>query len=296
MLAVGVFFLVLAALKKDERRFAAATLGGTITLFLPTVFLNSAIWGQADSIYTAFIVWSFYLLIKQKHIGAMILYGVAFSFKLQAIFVLPLLIMVYVLNRPKQLWHFLLIPAVYLVFCIPPLIAGRPLLDLLTIYINQTNTYPRLTLNMPNMFQWFPETEYVYNMLSGYAFGLFALLMAVAFFYLVVRKWRVRSDTIIDVALWSLLMANFFLPAMHERYLYVADVLSLVYYIIKKRHKYVPLMVNLISLFAYFPFLFGMEPFPHQYVAIGYAVLLVLFTRQMFLDIETSNKAAVEVA
>jgi Gpi18-like mannosyltransferase len=284
-----VFFLTASLLKKDQNRFEKASLAGAITLYLPTIFLNSAIWGQADSIYTAFIIWSLFLYTKNRPIWGMVFYGIAFAFKLQAIFVLPLFIIVYLLNRPKQLWHFLLIPALYLVFCIPPLIAGRPLIDLLKIYVNQTNTYQRLTLNMPNMYQWFPGDEYRYQLLSEYGFALFAVLMAVAFFYLVIKKLRLHLENIVDIALWSVLMANFFLPAMHERYLYIADSLSLVYYLTKKRHMWVPLTVNLISLLAYFPFLFGLEPIDHSYVAIGYAIVLVLITRQVFKDVEQST-------
>ena len=285
VLAIGIFFLVASLLKKDEERFPKATLAGVVTLYLPTIFLNSAIWGQADSIYTAFIVWALYFYVTKKHLWGMVMFAIAFSFKLQAIFIVPLLVMMYLLNRPKQLWHIVLIPIIYFLFCIPALIGGRPLGDLLTIYVHQTNTYQLLTLNMPNMYQWFPADTYRYGMLAPYGVALFALLMAIAFFYLVIKKLRISKDSIIDIALWSVLMANFFLPAMHERYLYMADGLSLAYYITKKRHMWVPLLVNLISLFAYFPFLFGMEPVPHEYVAVGYAVLIVLFTRQVFNDL-----------
>ncbi|MFA5235873.1 MAG: glycosyltransferase 87 family protein [Bacilli bacterium] len=291
VMAVGVFFLVATLLKSDKERFWKATLAGTVTLYLPTIFLNSAIWGQADSIYTAFIIWSLYLFAKDKHLWAMVVYGVAFSFKLQAIFVVPFLIMMYVLNRPKQLWHFLVIPVVYFVFCIPALFYGRSLESLAMIYFNQAGSYKRLSLNMPNLYVWFPGDIYRYNLLAPLGFGIFALLMAVAFFFLVNKKIRVRKFSIVDIVLWSVLMANFFLPAMHERYLFIADVMSWVYYVIKKRHKYVPLMINLISLIAYFPFLFGIEPIPHEYAAFGYAALLALVTRQVFFDLEETERA-----
>jgi len=295
VLASGIFFLVTEVIKKEQRRYMAATFAGTVSLWLPTIFLNSAIWGQADAIYASFVVWSLYLFIKQKHLWGMVVYGIAFSFKLQTVFVLPLLILMYVLNRPKQLWHFILVPAVYLLFCIPALLYGRPLGNLLTIYANQTETYPYLTLNMPNMYAWFPDTTEAYDTWHYYGLGLFAILMAAAFFYLLIRRFHVRKEAIVDVALWAILMANFFLPAMHERYLYVADVLSLAYYVIKKRHLYVPLTVNLISLVAYLPYITdGLEPFPHKYVAIGYALLIVFFTIRVFGDIGKAEQAKPE--
>lgn len=283
LMALGVFFLVLEAMKKKEGKYPTATLFGIITLYLPTVFLNSTIWGQADSIYAAFIVWSLFLFLKDKHFWGMVVYGIAFAFKLQAIFVLPLLIIMYVINRPKQIWHFLLIPIVYFIFAIPPIAYGRDFVNIMTVYFRQTETYPYLTLNMPNMWEWFPNNRY--DLLRDYGIALFALLMAIAFFYLVVRKLKLRQSHIVDIALWAVLMSNFFLPAMHERYLYVADVLAIVYYAIKKRHLYVPLLVNMISLIAYFPFLFGIRDIPFDYVAIVYLALLTLFTRQVFRDI-----------
>jgi len=294
VMALGVFFLILEALKKQERRYPVATLFGIITLYLPTIFLNSTIWGQADSIYSAFIVWSLYLFLKNKHLWGMVVYGVAFAFKLQAIFVLPLLIIMYVINRPKQLWHFLLIPVVYFIFAIPPLIYGRDFVNIMTVYFRQTETYPYMTLNMPNMWEWFPKDRY--DMLKDYAVALFALLMAIAFFYLVVRKIKLRQSHVIDIALWSILMANFFLPAMHERYLYAADVLAIVYYAIKKKHFYVPLLINMISLIAYFPFLFGIREIPFEYVAIVYMTVLVLFTRQVFRELSNPETEQIAIA
>ena len=120
--------------------------------------------------------------------------------------------------------------------------------------------------------------------------------MAIAFFYLVVRKLKLRQSHIVDIALWAILMSNFFLPAMHERYLYVADVLAIVYYAIKKRHFYVPLLVNMISLIAYFPFLFGIRDIPFDYIAIVYLALLTLFTRQVFRDIASPESELSPIA
>jgi Gpi18-like mannosyltransferase len=286
VMAIGVFFVVLQTLKNHKNKYPLAIFAGTFSLYLPTVFLNSTIWGQSDSIYTAFIVWSLYLFLKNKHFWGMVVYGIAFSFKLQAIFVLPLLIMIYVLNRPKQLWHFLLIPLVYIIFSIPALAYGRDFIDVMTIYLRQTDTYQHMTLNMPNMYTWFPNR---YDLLRDYAIALFALIMAVSFFYLVIKKIRIRQSHIIDVAIWVVLMCNFFLPAMHERYLFPADVLSIAYFAIRRKNIYIPILVNFISLIAYLPFLFGLREIPFEYVAIVYMILIIFYTRQLFNELEKTE-------
>lgn len=61
-------------------------------LFAPTVILNSAYWGQSDSIYTAALTACIYYLIVRKNWLSMLAYGIALSFKLQAIFVAPVLL------------------------------------------------------------------------------------------------------------------------------------------------------------------------------------------------------------
>ena len=59
-----------------------------VMLFLPTVILNGAYWGQCDSIYTAFAVMSIYFALADKPIRSMIMIALSFAFKLQAVFIL----------------------------------------------------------------------------------------------------------------------------------------------------------------------------------------------------------------
>ena len=59
-------------------------------LFLPTMLLNGACWAQCDSIYASFIVISLIFLIDEKYIRSLIFLGIAFAFKLQFMFILPL--------------------------------------------------------------------------------------------------------------------------------------------------------------------------------------------------------------
>lgn len=49
---------------------------------------------------------------------------------------------------------------VYLVTIIPAWIAGRPLTDLLLIYLGQSQKFKELTKNAPNLYQWIPNELY----------------------------------------------------------------------------------------------------------------------------------------
>jgi Gpi18-like mannosyltransferase len=77
----------------------------------------------------------------------------------------------------------------------------------------------------------------------------------------------------------SLLLVPFFLPKMHERYFYPADVLSVAYAFFFPEQFFIPIGMILISLFAYQPFLFGRIVVPVEILAVGILVLLMFVTR-----------------
>jgi len=291
VMATAVGWLVYVSEPKDKGAHTQSIMAALIVLFVPTVVMNSALWAQSDSIYTAFIIFAIVFLVKGKFIPSLIFYGIAFAFKLQSIFILPVYIIVYVLNRRYSIYEFFIIPVMYYVMSLPAIIAGRSIIDITLIYIRQTGTYPSMTLNMPNLYQWFPNR---YDVFAYYAIGLFAVLMAISLFRLMLRKVIIKRSVVLELALWSVLMAVFFLPAMHERYLYIADVLSVAYYMIRHKNGWVPIMTITISTLSYFPFLFGQAPVDLKIVSVLYIILLYKFTQVLFIDIQKISENPLE--
>jgi Gpi18-like mannosyltransferase len=262
-----------------------------IVFFLPTVILNGAVWGQVDASYTAFILISLYYLQEEKPLSAAIWFGVAFSFKLQAIFFLPVFIIYFWFKYRKKIAYVFAVPLVYYFLALPAIIMGRSIADITNIYFYQSDLYKALTLNMPNLYQWFPNGRY--EELSGFAFGLFAVLMTLMFLVLVMEKIQLKSDHVLLLALWSVLMANFFLPAMHERYLYAGDVIVVLVAWQYRDKLYLVLLVQLISLFAYTPFLFGIEPIKHRDVALVFLATLAWTSYWLWRTISQPNKTII---
>ena len=246
------------------------------SLFLPTVLINGSLWGQIDASYTAFSLIALYYLQKDKPFFASIWFGVALSFKLQAIFFLPVFMLYFWYHYRKKIAYVFIVPMVYYALCLPALIAGRSFEDITTIYLLQTQTYPLLTLNMPNMYQWFPNQRY--EDLNLFAIGLFTALMAMQWLAMLIQKITLNREHILLFTYWSILMANFFLPAMHERYLFAADVIVIILVLQHGKKYYMALITQVISLLAYAPFIFSQTPIPHDEVAIGFLVTLVLAT------------------
>lgn len=61
-------------------------------LILPTVFLNSAYWGQIESLYTLFLIASLLFILKERPVLGIIVFSLAFSIKIQSVFYGPFLV------------------------------------------------------------------------------------------------------------------------------------------------------------------------------------------------------------
>jgi Gpi18-like mannosyltransferase len=248
-----------------------------IVLFAPTIVLNSAFWGQSDSIFTAFLLMCVYFLLTGDGAYAGIAFGVAFAFKLQAFFLVPLLLAL--VMKGRLAWkHLLWIPLVYLISIIPAWVAGRPIVALLKIYLDQSQSYPFLTLNAPTLYAWLPES--LFTVL--YPAGVIWAVSLIFLYLLAVFKSRANlsQELILNLGMLAVLLVPFILPKMHERYFYPADLLSIAFGFFFPEHFFIPMVVGLISFFAYQPFLFGRQLVPIEILTFGVLVILVLVTHR----------------
>ncbi len=194
-------------------------------LFLPTVILNGALWGQCDGVYVALAVISVWLALEGKPVGCVLCMTLSFGFKLQAVFVMP--IFAVFLMQGKLRWkHLLLFPAAYVLLVMPAVLLGRPFLDTLTLYFSQTGSIGSgLNYNSPSVFAVFwqiTEKEPASTIAILAAFVYTVNLLAVAW----VNRERLGDRAVIALALLFAIGIPFLLPHMHDRYFYAADILS----------------------------------------------------------------------
>lgn len=247
-----------------------------LVLLCPTVVLNGSAWAQCDSVFTFFLLLSFYSALKDRPWQVCVFFGIAFSFKLQAVFFVPLLLLLCIKNRIR-LRHLLMIPAVYLISILPAWIAGRDFWDLLTIYFNQAGQYRNLSKNAPSIWSFLAARQDSGLSLFGIMLAGTAVLLLL---YLLWEKCRTLSDDVfLTAALAFLLVIPFFLPHMHERYFFPADLFAILYALNKPRRFLVPLLVIGASTASYLPFLFGTSPVKLTTAAVlmGAALVLVLW-------------------
>lgn len=287
--ALAVVKIVYSIFKSNKHKDCFALLAYAVVLFLPTVILNSACWGQADAIYVAFMLLSISYLIDEKYLKAFVFLGISFSFKLQFMFILPLYVLVFISKKKIPIYYFLLIPLVNAIMCLPAIIFGKSVMSCINVYIDQTSTYSRyLSMNFPGIYNiFFPTTYNNYveapnEFIAKVGTIVTLLVFAVMAFMVLYKKIKFDKQKIIEFGFWSVLVAVFLLPHMHDRYLFAGDILSILYYMYNKDKLYVPIGITLISMYGYTGFLFGRSDIPIQYMSIMYLVIVVMVTKDIY--------------
>lgn len=320
---LGLFVYLILNLR--YKRSYAAIAGVLVVMYAPTIFINSAAWGQCDAIYTAFCLGSLYFLLKERSAWACVFFALALSFKLQAIFFLPVLLML-LLRRKLPLKYLALIPLVFLLLLIPAYIAGRDTQSLLGIYVGQitgssgggvgpfngggirhfAGGAPRqftgrgagpfnggapgqfrgnrapdsssssLTLNAPSFYQWLPANAAGYWKWVG--ISLAAVFIVFVGGLIARSKRQLTPDVLLKVTLVFVLAIPFLLPDMHERYFYLADVVSIIFAFYFPRFWYIAVITQLCSLLSYTPYFLHTQIVSLQYVAGAVLIITVITT------------------
>jgi Gpi18-like mannosyltransferase len=241
-------------------------------LFLPTLVISGTLWAQWDSMFAAAMLASLDCIIERRQLGALLAFGLAASFKPQAVFLTPLLAVLFLNGRLAWKWAW--VPAgVYALAGLPVIVAGRSPMHALMAWA----PFPSPAAPTPgaaNLFQWLPANDLWWVGL------LLALAAAVAF----VRsglKAHAPADSdawLVCGALLSVLLAPFLLPAMPDRCFFIAEVFSLVYVLHRPPKWWVPCLIQLASALTYVPQLFGKSPVAPGLLAaaMGLVILAVL--------------------
>ena len=249
-------------------------------LFLPQVIFNGAFWGQCDSIYATFCILALLFLIKEKYIKSFILLGVAFAFKLQFVFILPIFIILYFSKKKYSLLYFFIIPVVNFILCLPAIFFGKPILECFTIYLHQTQTYDYLLqANYLNIYR-ILGTQAQFIRPAGLLFAV--AICALVLFYVIEKKIKWNNEKIMTLTLWFMIMLTFVLPCMHDRYLFVGEVLSIIYYICYRKNGIIVAIININAIITYSRFLLGYEIANPELITIAYLLIILFFTKKTF--------------
>ncbi len=251
-------FVAAAIMGKLIWKATGSSLKGIVSyglmLIVPTIWANSALWAQCDIIFMTFLLLCFYYLFEERPCLAMFFYGMAFVFKLQSLFIFPFLVILWV-NKKVQIKHFLWIPTLYFLSIVPAWIAGRPLMELINIYMAQgAQDVWSLSIKWPNIYQIIGNQHFLLEYASAGTWLILGILMCILF-AMAQKRYRITKEFIVQMALFFAILTPYFLPHMHERYGCVADMLAIIYAMMNIRRFYLPLIQILVSFNSYMAYL-----------------------------------------
>lgn len=259
----------------QNRRIVGFVIAYVAAILLPTAVLNSSLWAQCDSLYTVFALIAFLLLYKERDAWAFAVLGVAFSFKLQTAYILPVFLLIAFMRR--HLHYIPLVLVGWYATCIPGFLAGRSLLSPLSIYLDQAERYPEMYVSYPSVWVLIGNS---YEELGDTAIIYTVAILAAIMIYILYRCQNnaeeltpIRMLEIACLLTWTSLIT---LPCMHERYSYPLEMLLLV--LVCVNHRYLPCLVMEVTiiLMRYRAFLFN-GPEITDAEAVIYLAAYVLF-------------------
>ena len=270
LLAWSVMRIVEQFTSSNIRKMAAFF----VALYLPTVLLNGSYWGQCDSIYAAFAVMALDQALRDRPAASMILFACSFAFKLQAVFILPM-ILVLIIHRRMKWWHLILFPITYGILVFPAVYAGLPINDAIMLYLDQMGTVGQgLNYNSPSVYTLIGE---VANKDFAGKMGIVMAAISVCGILLVNLRTQYKSERkVLCSALLMAIAVPLFLPHMHERYFFLADILSLTAAFAAPAYFLLPFLLQFASLLGYHAYLKGFYLYPMYYGTLALFAALIL--------------------
>ena len=262
------------------RRVTGLFVGFVLLWLSPVLLMNTAVWGQTDVVYLCFAVLALFLVLQQRPALAMVSFGLAMAFKLQAVFLLPALIILYFCFEKKFsiLW-FLLIPAVWFAASLPLQLMNSDASSPAALLAAQTNSYVDATMNYPNLHALMNEAVKS-PLLLMVKWERYAIILTITFLgsmaaWLISRNVQLNRQNALLLSAWCVFICVFFLPHMHERYGIVGEVLLLLWAVVLwKPRGFLYLIVSILPIAsAYCKYTLDREMFSLQ---LGGAIQLFL--------------------
>lgn len=242
---LGCGFIVYRETRKKYSHSRAFFLSAAY-LFNPAVILNSAVWGQVDSVFTLVLACMCLSLVKERLVPAYVCFFAALFIKPQALFLAPVLLFAVldqiilkdfgVVNLLRHFAYGILVLCAAALLCAP-----FGLSNVLAQYTSTVASYPYAAVNAYNLWgflglNWIGQTQ-TFMSLPYYIYGYGAVLLSVAF--AAIFSLKKRSDREKYPLLGAFLTVSFFVFSvrMHERYLYPAMLFLLLAYLYRPSRK-----------------------------------------------------------
>lgn len=146
---------------------------------------------------------------------------------------------------------------------LPSYFCGASFLQPFTYFSKQLGEYTSMTLGCANMWHLFgvknmDDPNLGFN-IGGTILSLLMIGIFMAILYL--RKIRLTDENLVYIAVFLISIVPFFLPHMHERYLYCFEGLVVLYSVLKKRRYYFVPLLQISGGIAYYHYMSGFSKY-----------------------------------
>ena len=261
-------------------------------LWLPTVWLNGALWGQCDVIYATFAVLSVYLALSGRPGWSVAAIAVSISFKLQGVFLLPAFA-VFLITGRIRFRDLFIFPAVYIATILPAVLAGRNFWELLTLYYNNTSTIGNgLNYNSSSLYALADFSALPEEAAARIGILLAFFLCAGVFVWMLIRREDADDRVLLGVCVLFCVGVPFLLPHMHDRYFFMADILTFALAVIAPVMSPTAALVSFGSFLGYHAYLKMRFLLPMRWG--GAAMLLAFLSAAAFTLFSLDRKKGVD--
>jgi len=307
---VGAVFLVAYVLKRYHR----SPWWSLLLLLNPGYLYNTLLWGQVDSMYTFFCFLSLVLLLEARPYAAIAAMAFSIMMKPQAVFMGPLLLLIYsgwLKEKPVRVLNALLVFGLSWVIICSPFIINGQFSRLLELTFGVVDRMPSVSMHAYNIWYlifpgkdlvWEPDNA-IYGAYTLRGWGMLMFTAALVFTLVPFKKYFKHSFLIPYDQLkqqWPVFLLGaaavnlvffYFNTQMHERYIHAAVLLLGAYAFITG--KYMPFVLISVAYFlsldhlmhhCRFPdFVYqAILPYNPIFISLLFLLTLVLVWRQLF--------------
>lgn len=244
--ALTAFFAVKIITSLKEKEFDWLWLG--ILLLMPVYMTNSSQWGQCDTLYTMCAVAGIYFALQRKSPLCFVFMGLGLAFKMQMLLIYPVCLILLLAKsergggtylRWRDLW---IAPLVFFVVSGLPVFFGGDFFKVVKVFFNQvavSNDSERgLNGHCPNLllpFMCVPKSWALYYIVLIVFILLTAGLDAFIIVHALKRSGRVLDkEKIVFLCVLLPLVSVFCMPKMNDRFFYIAEIFSFIYFAAKR--------------------------------------------------------------
>lgn len=210
-----------------------------IYLFNPAAILDSAAWGQVDSIFALALCLAISGMAERRFAKASIWYAIAALIKPQAFIFMPVLLLALLLERKWRNWFLSIVYGfgTFLLLALPFFWKTGGIAALYKLYAGTLSSYPYATLNAFNFYSllggnWKPlDEKWLFVPYQAWGIIFIAAIVLLALYFALVHCKRRPADRSFFIALLLSAAVFIFVTKMHERYMFPVLLISLFAYI-----------------------------------------------------------------